>query len=171
MLGAGVFLEFVEADGAARVHVLDALADAFEHPGIFGHLAKLLVAAASWTTNSALPLMVSTTGSPVRFNCSINSDVFFLKSVSDWMSRLMSSVGPPGGIFKALNSILTSPEAVAKPEYASMVASGPDRRYYPGTEEAHTNPTHQRGECLRALAHIELVCARMRNFLAGVIDE
>src|SRR5271157_4137447 len=25
-------------------------------------------------------------------------------------------------------------------------------RYYPGTEEAHTNPTRQRGECLRALA-------------------
>ena len=24
--------------------------------------------------------------------------------------------------------------------------------YYPGTEEAHTNPTRQRGECLRALA-------------------
>jgi len=26
------------------------------------------------------------------------------------------------------------------------------RVYYPGTEEAHTNPTRQRGECLRALA-------------------
>jgi hypothetical protein len=26
------------------------------------------------------------------------------------------------------------------------------RGYYPGTEEAHTNPTRQRGECLRALA-------------------
>ncbi len=26
------------------------------------------------------------------------------------------------------------------------------RFYYPGTEEAHTNPTRQRGECLRALA-------------------
>src|SRR5271166_3770624 len=24
--------------------------------------------------------------------------------------------------------------------------------YYPGTEEAHTNPTRQRGECLRAIA-------------------
>ena len=24
--------------------------------------------------------------------------------------------------------------------------------YYPGTEEAHTNPARQRGECLRALA-------------------
>src|SRR5208283_4996901 len=24
--------------------------------------------------------------------------------------------------------------------------------YYPGTEETHTNPTRQRGECLRALA-------------------
>ena len=29
------------------------------------------------------------------------------------------------------------------------VASG---QYYPGTEEAHTNPTRQRGECLSALA-------------------
>ena len=27
-----------------------------------------------------------------------------------------------------------------------------DCGYYPGTEEAHTNPTRQRGECLRALA-------------------
>ena len=27
-----------------------------------------------------------------------------------------------------------------------------DESYYPGTEEAHTNPTRQRGECLRALA-------------------
>ena len=27
-----------------------------------------------------------------------------------------------------------------------------DMDYYPGTEEAHTNPTRQRGECLRALA-------------------
>ena len=26
------------------------------------------------------------------------------------------------------------------------------RSYYLGTEEAHTNPTRQRGECLRALA-------------------
>ncbi len=26
------------------------------------------------------------------------------------------------------------------------------KTYYPGTEEAHTNPTRQRGECLRALA-------------------
>ena len=43
VLGAGVFLEFVEADGAARVHVLNALTDAFEHPGFCGHLAKLLV--------------------------------------------------------------------------------------------------------------------------------
>ena len=38
--------------------------------------------------------------------------------------------------------------------------------YYPGTEEAHTNPTCQRGECL---GPVGLVCARMRNFLAGVI--
>ena len=28
----------------------------------------------------------------------------------------------------------------------------PTRSYYPGTEEAHTNPMCQRGECLRALA-------------------
>ena len=28
----------------------------------------------------------------------------------------------------------------------------PSLGYYPGTEEAHTNPTRQRGECLRALA-------------------
>ena len=28
----------------------------------------------------------------------------------------------------------------------------PIKGYYPGTEEAHTNPTRQRGECLRALA-------------------
>ena len=27
-----------------------------------------------------------------------------------------------------------------------------EEEYYPGTEEAHTNPTRQRGECLRALA-------------------
>ena len=42
--------------------------------------------------------------------------------------------------------------------------------YYPGTEEAHTNPTRQRGEWVRALAGaLGSVCARMRNFLAGVI--
>ncbi len=29
---------------------------------------------------------------------------------------------------------------------------GKSASYYPGTEEAHTNPTRQRGECLRALA-------------------
>jgi len=40
MLGAGVFLEFVEADRAARVHVLDALSDAFEHAGVLGYLAN-----------------------------------------------------------------------------------------------------------------------------------
>jgi len=32
-------------------------------------------------------------------------------------------------------------------------------RYYPGTEEAHTNPTRQRGECLRALAGAFWCCA------------
>src|SRR5271157_5088675 len=42
--------------------------------------------------------------------------------------------------------------------------------YYPGTEEAHTNPTRQRGECLRALAGASgSYVLRMRNFLAGVI--
>jgi hypothetical protein len=43
MLGAGVSFEFVEAYGAARVHILDALADSFEHSGVLGNLAKLLV--------------------------------------------------------------------------------------------------------------------------------
>ena len=47
------------------------------------------------------------------------------------------------------------------PEFAQAVGYGvPGTRcinetlpwYYPGTEEAHTNPTRQRGECLRALA-------------------
>src|SRR5271166_471080 len=45
-----------------------------------------------------------------------------------------------------------------------------DESYYPGTEEAHTNPTRQRGECLRALAGASgSYVLRMRNFLAGVI--
>ena len=43
VLGADVFLEFIEADGAAGVHVVDALANAFEHFGFLGDLAKLLV--------------------------------------------------------------------------------------------------------------------------------
>jgi hypothetical protein len=43
VLGAGVFLEFIEAYGAACVHVRDALADAIEHPGLLGWLAKLLI--------------------------------------------------------------------------------------------------------------------------------
>ena len=48
--------------------------------------------------------------------------------------------------------------------------SDKDRSYYPGTEEAHTNPTRQRGECLRALAGASgSYVLRMRNFLAGVI--
>ena len=34
----------------------------------------------------------------------------------------------------------------------SPTPNGDARVYYPGTEEAHTNPTRQRGECLRALA-------------------
>ena len=32
------------------------------------------------------------------------------------------------------------------------IGGGFPAHYYPGTEEAHTNPTRQRGECLRALA-------------------
>src|SRR4051812_1132971 len=43
VLGAGVLLEFAEADGAACVHVLNASADAFEYPGFFGRLEKLLL--------------------------------------------------------------------------------------------------------------------------------
>jgi hypothetical protein len=43
MLCAGMFLEFVEDDGPTRVHVLDSLANAFEHPGLFGRLTELLV--------------------------------------------------------------------------------------------------------------------------------
>jgi hypothetical protein len=43
VLGTGVFLEFVEADGAARLHVGDALADALKYPGLLGYLAKLLI--------------------------------------------------------------------------------------------------------------------------------
>jgi hypothetical protein len=43
MLGVGVLLKFVEADGSARVHVLNALADAVEHAGCFDDLVKLMV--------------------------------------------------------------------------------------------------------------------------------
>ena len=35
---------------------------------------------------------------------------------------------------------------------ATAIAMALGKKYYPGTEEAHTNPTRQRGECLRALA-------------------
>ncbi len=35
---------------------------------------------------------------------------------------------------------------------ATYRGSAEHKDYYPGTEEAHTNPTRQRGECLRALA-------------------
>ncbi len=45
MLGAGALLEFVKAERAARVHILDTAPDAFEHAGFFGDLAKLLVGA------------------------------------------------------------------------------------------------------------------------------
>ena len=51
-------------------------------------------------------------------------------------------------------------EAVAELRKKTIPASSsvenlnnePTKNYYPGTEEAHTNPTRQRGECLRALA-------------------
>ena len=46
------------------------------------------------------------------------------------------------GLFRA-ETLLGWSDITALPHYES---------YYPGTEEAHTNPTHQRGECLRALA-------------------
>ena len=35
---------------------------------------------------------------------------------------------------------------------ATAIAMALGKKYYSGTEEAHTNPTRQRGECLRALA-------------------
>ena len=40
------------------------------------------------------------------------------------------------------------------PTRCSSTTTRPDAElsYYPGTEEAHTNPTRERGECLRALA-------------------
>ena len=66
MLGAGVLLKFVEADGAACVHILNALANAVEHAGFFGNLAKLLVGGGA-LDDAALPLMVRMTGSPVCF--------------------------------------------------------------------------------------------------------
>ena len=37
-------------------------------------------------------------------------------------------------------------------EIVDVALRGSAADYYPGTEEAHTNPTRQRGECLRALA-------------------
>ena len=42
-----------------------------------------------------------------------------------------------------------------QPSYAGLLRGRKPlagQTYYPGTEEAHTNPTRQRGECLRALA-------------------
>ena len=58
---------------------------------------------------------------------------------------------PPG----LLRHWLSDPERLPEQDARAI-----DRRlsafwrlsYYPGTEEAHTNPTRQRGECLRALA-------------------
>jgi hypothetical protein len=42
--------------------------------------------------------------------------------------------------------------AAAITYYESVMRGDGSSRYYPGTEEAHTNPTRQQGECLRALA-------------------
>ena len=48
---------------------------------------------------------------------------------------------------------LTVIDLPAHPSFGcGPAAAPPGSRYYPGTEEAHTNPTRQRGECLRALA-------------------
>ena len=43
VLGAAVCLEVVEAHGAACIHVFNALADTFQHPGLLGDLTELLV--------------------------------------------------------------------------------------------------------------------------------
>ncbi|MGO9916247.1 MAG: hypothetical protein ACLQIB_16305 [Isosphaeraceae bacterium] len=43
MLGTSVFLEFIKADSAACVHILNSPSDALEHTRVFGDLAKLLV--------------------------------------------------------------------------------------------------------------------------------
>ena len=48
-------------------------------------------------------------------------------------------------------------ETLIPQEWLNLASATPPRpldleTYYPGTEEAHTNPTRQRGECLRALA-------------------
>jgi hypothetical protein len=45
MLVAGVFLEFIQADGAARLHVLNGPADAIEHLRFLSNLAKLPIVA------------------------------------------------------------------------------------------------------------------------------
>ena len=71
---------------------------------------------------------------------------------------------PTGGSF-TLSTLLPLPVGTTvQIPTSSMVPSGVACRlplpvgttvqipYYPGTEEAHTNPTRQRGECLRALA-------------------
>ena len=64
--------------------------------------------AASWTAiSSAFPLIVSTTGFPVSFNCRRNSGVFRLKSVSGWMSWMRFSTASADHIDKALNSMLS----------------------------------------------------------------
>ena len=47
--------------------------------------------------------------------------------------------------------LLPSTAGLATTERGPISTIGPSL-YYPGTEEAHTNPTRQRGECLRALA-------------------
>ena len=48
---------------------------------------------------------------------------------------------------------ITTPHILTEVSNLLAQSEGPVKRsYYPGTEEAHTNPTRQRGECLRALA-------------------
>jgi hypothetical protein len=43
MLCSCVFFEFVQAEGTARVHFLNASLDAFEYAGVFSNLPKLLI--------------------------------------------------------------------------------------------------------------------------------
>ena len=43
----------------------------------------------------------------------------------------------------------------------------PVARYYPGTEEAHTDPTRSQGMPQSPRWRVGLVCARMRTFLLG----
>ena len=73
-----------------------------------------------------------------------------------------------GGMLFDRTAMSRKPEELVKQELAKLREGDtltPDLvfrdPYYPGTEEAHTNPTRQRGECLRALAGaVGLVCAK-----------